>query len=268
MRAASSTLIIVAVTFAAVPRTRAQPADATQPSAPALAAEGAKLYAATSYLDAADRFDRAYALDKTPSYLFNAAQAYRLANVCDKSAARYEQFLDVAPKDTQGLDKVRGYLEEERACAKDHELASPPPQVPVAVPVAPPVHQPPPPPLPPPAHGDHAWMKWTGIGAAAVGAVAIVYGVHEHSVVGDNTKQRGQCDMGKGPGDTAPCTVVDANQIDIRGARASHHMVEGFSVGAAGLVGGAVLYLLGRDPERASIEPTTGGAVLSTRFTF
>ncbi len=38
---------------------------------------------------AAERFELAYELDPDPAYLFNLAQAYRLGNVCAKSAAAF-----------------------------------------------------------------------------------------------------------------------------------------------------------------------------------
>jgi hypothetical protein len=261
----TAALLLVAL---AASGTFAEPAPVSE--AAQLAAQGAKLYAAMSYVEAGDRFDKAYALDHTLSYLYNAAQAYRLAKSCALSVARYERFLDAAPKDAQNLDKVRQYLEDERACAKDQQLAQPPAPVPVPQPVAPVIVTPPVRPLPQPAQpegGHRAAMRKVGIGVGAVGAAVIAYGLYEAWEVHAANLHRGDCDAMHDPLEGSnhgkACPVGDANTIDDQGNAASSHMGIGLSVGAAALVTGGLLYYLGRDPERAMITPTTGGAVMS-----
>ncbi len=232
-----------------------------------VAAEAAKLYAAGDYLRAAHRFDDAWAADPLPAYRFNAAQAYRLGDDCEDAANRYENFLDVA-HDAQNLDQVRKYLDDQRACAKDRALVVPP--TPPKPTPTPPAEKRAvvvvPPPLPPPESGKQLRFRRFAIGTAAVGAVFVVLGVNEWTnVMRYDTAQSG-CNTPSSQ--TGPCTAAQAQIIDRGGDRASQHMETEFILGGAALAGGAVLWMLGRDPERASITPTAGGAMFSTRFRF
>src|ERR1700759_212421 len=80
-------------------------------------AEGEKLYAQGRYLEAAARFRAAYDAEPDPVYLFNVAQAYRFGEDCVQSATYYKQFLEKVPE-APNADKVRGWIDEQDACAK------------------------------------------------------------------------------------------------------------------------------------------------------
>src|SRR5207249_9530232 len=83
-----------------------------------------------------------YEIDADPSYLFDTAQAYRLAKNCREAASYYRLFLARAV-DPPNLDKVRGYIERMEACTEtspppDSLPPEPPPPRAVELPVPPP----------------------------------------------------------------------------------------------------------------------------------
>ena len=86
--------------------------------------QGAEAYGAGRYLEAAAKFEAAYALDPDPAYLFNIAQAYRLAQSCKRAVKYYDRFTAAVPNppDPEALGR---YRREAEVCA-----ANPAPQTP------------------------------------------------------------------------------------------------------------------------------------------
>jgi hypothetical protein len=261
--------VVLAVLVAHATPVHAEPTPAQQASA--VAAAGAKLYAATDYMRAAARFDDAYALDPLPQYLFNAAQSYRLANSCELAADRYAKFLDAA-HDAQNVDKVRSDLDDMRACAaKEHPAPPPTPVTPPPPPVTPPPAPPPTPvmapahPTPPPddVRGQHRTERIAGIVVGGLGVALFGFGAYE---TGDLFYVKGkQDDCNKTP---SSCSVSTFAGYDRDGHRANTWSPLGLGVGGAAIVGGTLLWMIGRDPERAQLGVTSGGAVLSTTVRF
>ena len=178
--------VLVVVGLAA--RAAAQPASATKVVADKEFAEGQAKYVAGDFQGAAEKFKVAYELVSDPVYLFNIAQAYRLAKLCAQAADYYQQFIQASP-DPASRDKAARFRDEMTECAKSSALAPqiPPPPSP---PAAPPPHSEPAAPTPvaeTPSVDDrgHA-LRVAGLSAGAVGVVAlgvaVVYSVKLHDV--------------------------------------------------------------------------------------
>lgn len=69
------------------------------------------------YAGAVEKFKLAYQLDSDPGYLFDIAQAYRLARDCARSVDYYRQFLDKVPS-PPNLDQVNGWIADQQACLR------------------------------------------------------------------------------------------------------------------------------------------------------
>ena len=233
---------------------RAQPAPAGPPPPDR---EAEELYKHGRYAEAAARFEDAYKLDPRPAYLFNIAQSYRLAHQCAKSAAAYRKFLDVAPKDTPNLEKVDAYVREMDDCVKTEAAATP----------APPAPRPPEelPVMMPPPEEHHSALPAVGIGVGVAGlaiAGAGVYFQHEVSVAEDD---RAKCTM------AAPCTLAQLRSIDDRGNSNSTRAIASYSIGAAAVVTGVVLIVVGKKhsaAEHVSVAPLPGGAFAGVSYGF
>lgn len=93
------------------------PAHASsEPDARALFERGQRHYRQGAYHRAAGDFMRAYQLRPSPAILFNAAQAYRLARICDVAAQLYREVLDQAP-DHGHRDVIVSHIAAMDACA-------------------------------------------------------------------------------------------------------------------------------------------------------
>lgn len=257
--------VLVVVGLAA--RAAAQPASATKVVADKEFAEGQAKYVAGDFQGAAEKFKVAYELVSDPVYLFNIAQAYRLAKLCAQAADYYQQFIQASP-DPASRDKAARFRDEMTECAKSSALAPqiPPPPSP---PAAPPPHSEPAAPTPvaeTPSVDDrgHA-LRVAGLSAGAVGVVAlgvaVVYSVKLHDV----DRYLDGCHAH--PGSCQYSDFNDANRN--RGPTDSHVAIASYVVGGAALVGGGVLYWLGlhRASEHAiAVVPTRGGALVTLTF--
>ena len=59
--------------------------------------KGKQLYAAKDFVGAVAEFEAARAIDPQPRYVFNLAQAQRMAGRCADAVTSYEAFLATAP---------------------------------------------------------------------------------------------------------------------------------------------------------------------------
>ena len=96
---------------------------------------GQQLFAAGQYGDASAEFRSAFELERRPKYLYNAAQALRLAGDCRGSVALYEAFLEIAP-DADSRAAAARNLERCTAPAPAAEAAAPAAAVEPPAPVA------------------------------------------------------------------------------------------------------------------------------------
>ena len=109
-------VLALIILIASVTSARAQPTDSKQQGN--LAAMDAETkFKSGDYPGAAEKFKLAYRLDADPGYLFNIAQAYRLARDCVSSADYYRQFLEQVPS-PPNLGQVKGWLADQEACVK------------------------------------------------------------------------------------------------------------------------------------------------------
>lgn len=236
---------------------RAQPDKA---AAQAAFAEGQQRYAAGEYLPAAMKFETAFAFDPDPVYLFNVAQAYRLGNACTQAVSFYRRFLEAVPN-PPNLAKVNQYLEQSEACAKSSTTLDPgtainQPVDPVVV--TPPIAE------RPVADDPGRSKRWLGLGAIFVGGAGIGVGVYYTTEASRLTQKRIDAR------DQCPCDPGYADGIDRAGNRAVLRARISYAAGGALVIGGVVLYLLGRTSERSAIAvvPTSDGAYALGSFSF
>lgn len=81
----------------------------------AAAAEGAALAAAGNHLQAAAKYEEAYAYEPTPTYLFESAQSYRLGQECTKAGTHYRKYLEIAPNASNRGEAVQ-FLQDVDVC--------------------------------------------------------------------------------------------------------------------------------------------------------
>ena len=221
-----------------------------------LYSEGQTKYRAGDFAGAADSFRAAYEHDKDPVYLFNIAQAYRFAKACGSSAEYYRKFLAAAPN-APNRDKVTELLQEMDACAKSQSLD---------LPAAASQQSIEPKPAPVDSSEPGASKRYAGIALGAVGLTSFAIGLHFLSRLLAVEKQRD--DMCGPPKD--PCaydpTLAD---FDARGHKFARDEWISYSIGAAAVTGGIVLYMFGRadSGERAvAVTPTRNGIAISGKF--
>jgi hypothetical protein len=223
--------------------------------------QGQQFFEAGAYLDAAAKFEAAYELGHDPAFLYNIAQAYRLARVCAKAADYYQRFFAAVPNPPEA-EKIRGFADESAACARE--------QAPKPLPPPP---QPPPAPRPSPVITPQApstdrgaSKRIAGIAAASSGAALVAVGGYFTWSASDLAAQRTSlcqsCTW-------TPERDATARDLDRRGHRAASLAIASYTIGGAALAAGVVLYLLGRSEAPAvEVEPIAGGVSISSRFSF
>ncbi len=112
------TVVAFAVVFAA------SPAFADKRTAKDHYERGTRAYNLGRFERAIDHFSRAYEAHASPVFLFNIAQAHRLAGHCDKAAFFYRRYLSEDPE-TPARAEIEGHLETLAAC--EEEAPDPPP---------------------------------------------------------------------------------------------------------------------------------------------
>ena len=256
----------------------AAPALADKPGAEKAYNEGLALYKAGDYRGAADKFSLAYERDPDPVYLFNLAQAYRFAKLCQQAADSYTRFLKEAPN-APNKDKVQKYIEEMNACAHSQEPVKP--EAKTKVEKIEKVETPtkledPGESAPPEEHHEHLAERTEppprddrgprtgrsaptlGYALVGVGIVALGSGAfftYDVSVLNSNTCHNGGCGQ----------TAVD--DLNSRGDHAEYAAIASYTIGAAALATGVWLIVHGRDDEHAlAIAPTRHGAALGWSF--
>ena len=255
-------------------------AFAQKPDVAALEASAKKHYELAEYDAAIADFKEAFRLSDAPGYLFNIAQAYRLAGNCREAATFYKTFLRRVP-DAPNAAKVRTQIAEMETCAAKQPQPEPTP-TPTPTPTLTPTTTPTttttptaaPVPAQPPSDSDdedrpqpranRRWMLWTGIGAAGAGAIGLGLGVKFALDGGSkNDELKTTC--------ATSCTSAQAKQIISDGNAANRNAVIATVAGGALLAGGVVLVVLsrmGHETPAVAIVPTAGGAVASYGVAF
>ena len=227
------------------------------PTAASVYHQGEALYAAKAYGPAAERFVAAFALDPDPGYLFNAAQAYRLADACADAATYYRRFLAVATG-MEGLDKVRAYIAQEDACVERTRVPPTPRREPAP---------PPPSPSPSPSAVRPADHHGLVLALGALGVVGLAGGI-----AGQVGVHGAETDFARHCAPSHPCANDDIlSTLAQRGHRDSVLSITSFAVGGAALAGSLALYLVDRNhraTHELGVTPTLGGAMVVARGSF
>lgn len=179
------TIVAFAVVFTA------GPAHADKSAAKDHYERGTRAYNLGRFDQAIDHFARAYEAHPSPVFLFNIAQAHRLAGHCEKAAFFYRRYLSEEP-DSPARAEIDGHLRTLADCAQEEPKAPPPAPPPpppestspkAASPVS--TSTPPaPPPTPPPAapwielrlEGGAAFLSLGEVDVPAQAAAAVAVG--------------------------------------------------------------------------------------------
>lgn len=261
-------VLAIARTAAAQPVARPTQPEAARKEAARVHFERARqLHADKRYLEAADAYLAAFSEVPMPAFLYNAAQVYRLGGERDKAIEYYRRYLELEP-DGEGADDARAFLAElEGADAAASDAAAPDGPAPGD---APPAQDRPLEPsagtalAPAPVTDDGAApgrslrvaaLISTGVGAIALGAAA-----------GFAFKARSaSADLSDHHGEWTPAE----QDLYRAGEDAERYAMISLGVGAAAVVTGGVLYVLGRRAEApATVTPTGSGAVVSLNASF
>src|SRR5687768_2672987 len=119
MRLCALLLVLVATSAHADPQ--------ADQKAKAAADAGTALFNKDDFKGAASKFEEAFSFNRDPSYLFNIAQAYRLAGDCIRAADYYGRFLSAVPHPPHE-DKIRVWYASQLQCAKEKSAAAEPPK--------------------------------------------------------------------------------------------------------------------------------------------
>ena len=201
------------------------------------------------YERAAEEYKLAYAADPRPEMLFNIAQAYRLAKLAAQALDYFKQYLDKQPSGA-GADEARKHvvtltkqIDEENA-AKE----APPPTVlpaPAPAPVVKPVG---------PAPRGRG-LRIAGIVTGSAGLVTVAYGVKlafdARGAASDISDHSG------------PWTPDDEDTFE-RGERANRNMKIAYAIGGALVIGGGVMYFLGRRAAAAPVVTNESASLVVT----
>jgi tetratricopeptide (TPR) repeat protein len=241
MRGIAGAWMIVAALAASAGAQPKQPDAGAQEKARAHYQEARELHERGEYQRAAAAYLQAFAVFPDPELLFNVGQVYRLAGDAQLAAAYYRRYLELDPTG-RAAPEARRHLEALDAAVAAGSAASTPDTPPAARPTTTAAAR------ADAAPGDdderRRWMRLGGLAAGGVGVVLLGvgawYGVEARSI-------------------SAELSVVDRWTAERLarfddGERAEARAI-GFSIaGGALLVGGGVLYWLGRRSQPGGIE--------------
>ena len=221
--------------------------------------QGQTLYLKADYIGAAHHFKRAYDLDPDPVYLFNIAQAYRLAQKCKESSEYYNRFLVEANK-PPNEEAVKSYIVEVDACAKAQE----PVPAPIAAP--PPVE---PEPQPQPLVDEPPRSKKRMAGYIVGGAGVVVTGLGFYFMARVSALESDANNLC-----AQACPAWDAEKtkqresIDDQAHLREKLMAGSWIIGGAAIAAGVYLIVTGGEKPESSlaITPTKNGAMATFRF--
>jgi tetratricopeptide (TPR) repeat protein len=259
-------LLVIAMVLWAWP---AYAQSSPKAAAEAAYAEGQTRYAAGDYAAAAERFVAAHTLDPDPAYLYNAAQAFRFAKSCAEAADHYRRFIEAAPN-VSNRAKVEAYIVEMEACTRPGDPARTDPPVEEARPQPREQVLPAPDPAPAEARDDNpgGTRRLVGIGVGVLGAIAVGVGVYyslETVSLDDKTAKLYEAGVWT--------DREEALELQYKrdGDAAETRQIIAYSVGGAAIIGGIVLYALGRgaaEESPVSFVPTAGGGLAIGAFRF
>ena len=213
--------IVLAALLGSVPASAQEtpPAD-TKVHAEKLNEEGTAAYHARDYRRANEKFQQAYALDPDPNILYNIAKTYELLGDDQAALEKFELFVTLPGADPQGRTKANGKIAEIKQRIADKKSGAQPKAATPAEPASQRLVVP--------------TIIALGVGVAGA-AVGTVFGLQ---ALGTQSDLDGVCK------DKA-CPPTASKDIDSLQTNSTISTV-GFVVGGVGLVGAAVLYMVGR----------------------
>jgi tetratricopeptide (TPR) repeat protein len=210
-----------------------------------------------AYDKAADEYKAAYEIDPRPEMLFNIAQAYRLAGTKQAALDYFQKYLDAQPNGA-GADEARQHVAElTKEIEEDKKLHDKLPAT-VITPDVPPVVEkspPPAPPAPPPTveRVHSPTMRIVGLASAGVGVLGVGFGVK----LGLDARNDADA-ISKKQGTS--WTAADRATFE-DGQAANRNMYIAYGVGAALIIGGATLYVVGSQTEVVPLVTPQGAGV-------
>jgi len=195
--------------------------------------EGQAAYDAKRYDAAIAAWDKSYGLSKLPALVFNLAQAHRLAGHCTQAVEHYQRFIALDPQ-----------AEDKPAAEQFVRELSPCPTTPIDKPTV--EYQ---------LVDRGAGKRRAGMIAAGAGVAVFATGLYFGSRASTIANEiEAACAMG--------CEWSELESKDNAGRRDGFLQYPLYAVGAAGIVGGISLYLLGKSKTRVMIEPHGKGAAV------
>ncbi len=226
--------------------------------------------AAGRHLEAAAAFERAYAVEPNATFLWNMGRAYEEAGTLETAKERFLQFLtleELPPKRrAMAVERIRG-IETQLADAA-HAAERPPDPTPTPTPVPAPEPPPTPPTVvaeePEPA-GPPGWA-WGVLGGGGA-VLAVGTGLLIHAEIIRDELAHPQLDKS---GAVMGPTQAQDHRLEEEGnaSRVAGAVMTG--LGAAAVIGGVELLLIGDEDEApsVSVRPQPHGAVLTWQGRF
>jgi len=273
--------LALALVAAVVAPAAADPAPdrATQAKADALFEKAVARYDAGDYAAAIPMLEDAYVLVHDPVYLFNIAQSYRKTFDCEHASDYYARYLSES-KAPPNRAKVEQWLHELEPCVaqrKDEKAKATAAEAEAkaradaatraeaaARAAAAAAAQTQPRPATPGGHvvDGGRTFRIGGIVLAGAGAAALI-------VAGGFARHGSTLEADVKDACSAGCAWNVVGAQDEAGKRANTIAKITAIGGGAAVIGGAVLFVLGRSrAEHVEIEPTRGGGVVSARLRF
>lgn len=259
----TATRLAIAIILCVAPASRADTPAENQAKAQVMFDAGERAYQLKDYDGAARQFLGAYELVKDPVYLFNIAQAFRMAKRCRQAQGFYKDFLTAAPE-SRSRAAIEGWLRELQPCAdaeaeverqrleleqRDRERARHPQTMEID-------------------RGRRLRIGGIATAVAGVAALAVGTGYAIHSRTIQRQLESLCASPGGCPYEPDPMNAVYKLHAD--GSRANEIAAVGFIAGGILVATGAGLYVWGRARVETVVvvEPRTGSAAVSARIRF
>jgi tetratricopeptide (TPR) repeat protein len=222
-------------------------------------AAGQAAYDLAHYDVAIGEWEASYRLSRKPSLLFNLGQAARKLGDCGRALTYYQSYLRLEPE-TQARALVEDLIQEMQRCVEEAPREAPQP-APTREELAPVTPAPPAPALAQATSEDpHAGRAhlWVGLSLAVTGGLLVAGGAYfSHKVSSVNDDIASDC------GDAGGCEWADLKDSASSARSAEKAQWVLYGTGAAALIGGGVLMVLGvradRSAARVALVPRAGG---------
>jgi tetratricopeptide (TPR) repeat protein len=240
---------------------------------------GEKLYNRSDYEGALKQFEKAYQHSQRPAFVYNMARCFEFMGKLEQAIEHYERFLESKPKIAEVIKSRIANLRKKLQESKPGETKPPtetkptprPPAgetKPSPTPERTPEPTPEPEPTPPPSRGAR-WMGITGWVLVGVGAASLIASIALGAKAASLSNDLEEASVAD-----PPKPYADWRDKEDQGETLEKMQFVTLGVGAAAVVGGAVLVFLDMRAERqqrsAWIAPTLtrGGALVSGSWRF